>query len=69
MKETMVDTKVTYTLKYPGKLYVIEHVPARICRKLGDEYFAPETVERIHNLIKGGKKPDLAIETPVFEYA
>lgn len=69
MKETMVDAKVTYTLKYLGKLYVIEHVPARICRETGEEYFAPETVEHIQSLIKGGKKPDRVIETPVFEYA
>lgn len=69
MKETMVDAKVTYTLHYLGKLYVIEHVPARICQETGEEYFAPETVERIHGLIKGGKKPDRVIETSVFEYA
>ena len=28
-----------------------------------------ETVERIRELIKGGKKPDRLMETPVFEYA
>jgi len=33
MKETMVDTKVTYTVAHRGKLYVIEHVPARVCRE------------------------------------
>jgi hypothetical protein len=32
-------------------------------------YFAPETVERIQALIKGSKKPDKVIETPVYEYA
>ncbi|MGB4782370.1 MAG: YgiT-type zinc finger protein [Candidatus Methylomirabilis sp.] len=69
MKETMVDAKVTDTLKYLGKLYVIEHVPAHICRETGEECFAPETVEHIHSLIKGGKKPGRVIETPVFEYA
>ena len=68
MKETMVDAKVTYTLEHSGKLFVIEHVPARVCRETGEEYFAPETVEHIHRLIKGKKKPDRVIETPVFEY-
>ncbi len=69
MKETMVETKVTYTVEHAGRLYVIEHVPARVCQETGEQYFAPETVERIHKLIKGGKKPDRVIETPVFEYA
>jgi len=69
MRETMVDTKVTYTLEQFGKFYVIEHVPARVCRETGEECFAPETVEHIHRLITGKKRPDRVIETPVFEYA
>ena len=28
MKETMVETNVTYTLEYAGKFFIIEHVPA-----------------------------------------
>lgn len=69
MKETMVDARVTYALEHSGKFYVIEHVPARVCRETGEEYFAPETVEHIQRLIKGKRKPDRVIETPVFEYA
>jgi YgiT-type zinc finger domain-containing protein len=69
MKETMVNTEVTYTLHHNGKLYVIEHVPARVCSKTGEQYFSPETVEHIQELIKGNREPDKVIETPVYEYA
>ena len=69
MKETMIETAVTYTLEHGGKFYLIEHVPARVCRETGEQYFAPETVERIRAIIKGRKKPDKLIETPVYEYA
>lgn len=69
MKETMIATEVTYTLEYDGKFYLIQHVPARICRETGEEYFAPETVEHIQALIRGKKKPVKIVETPVFEYA
>jgi YgiT-type zinc finger domain-containing protein len=69
MKETLVETEVTYTLELDGKFYLIEHVPARVCRETGEQYFAPETVERLQALIKSGKKPDKVIETPVYEYA
>lgn len=69
MRETMVDAKVTYTLAHRGKLYVIEHVPARVCRETGEEFFAPDTVERIQALIRGERKPDRVVETPVYEYA
>jgi len=69
MKEIMVDAKVTYTLEHEGKFYIVEHVPARVCKETGEQCFAPEAVERIQALIKGKKKPDKVIKTPVYEYA
>ena len=68
MKETMIDTEVTYTLEHGGRFCIIEHVPARVCKETGEQFFAPETVERIQALIKGKRKPDRVVETPVFEY-
>ncbi len=69
MKETMIETEVTYTLERDGKFFLIEHVPAHVCRETGEQYFAPETVERIQAVIKTGKKPTRVIEIPVYEYA
>jgi YgiT-type zinc finger domain-containing protein len=69
MKETMIETEVTYTLVHEGNFYVIEHVPARVCRETGEEFFAPQTVERIRALVKGKRKPDRTVRTPVYEYA
>jgi len=68
MNETMIETKVTYTVEYNGKFYMIEHVPARVCKETGEQYFAPETVEHIQEIIRGNKTPDKMIEAPVFEY-
>ena len=69
MPETMVEAEVTYTLQHEGRLIIIEHVPARVCKETGEQYFAPETVEHIQALIKSGRKPDKVIETPVYEFA
>ncbi len=69
MKETMVDTKVTYTLEYEGKFLIVENVPARVCKETGEQYFSPETVEHIQAIIRSRKEPDRLIETPVYEYA
>ena len=69
MNETMVEATVTYTLEREGKFYVIEHVPARVCKETGEQLFAPETVERIQSLIKSKREPDRMIQTPVYEYA
>jgi YgiT-type zinc finger domain-containing protein len=69
MKETMVDTKVTYTLEHGGKFFIVENVPARVCKETGEQFFAPETVEHIQGIIKSRKRPDRVIETPVYNYA
>lgn len=69
IKETMIETEVTYTLEYRGKFYIVEHVPARVCKETGEQHFSPETVGHLHALIKSEKKPDKVIETPVYEYA
>jgi len=69
MNETMVEVQVTYTLEHRGKFYIIENVPARVCQEAGEQYFSPETVEHIQELIKGKKKPLRVIETPVYQYA
>jgi len=69
MKETMIETEVTYTLEHGGMLYIIEHVPARVCKESGEQFFAPKTVEHIQEIIKSRKKPDRFIETPVYKYA
>jgi len=69
MKETMIETEVTYTLEHSGKIFIIKHVPARVCRETGEQYFSPETVEHLQFLIKSRKKPDKVVETPVYEYA
>jgi len=68
MKETMIDATVTYTLKLGGKFVIVEHVPARVCLETGEEYFAPETVEHIQQIVRGEKEPDRLVETPVYEY-
>ena len=69
MKETTIDTQATYTLERDGRFVLVEHVPARVCRETGEQYFAPETVEHLQVLIKSKKTPARVIETPVYEYA
>jgi len=68
MTETMTDAKVRYTLSHEDRVHVIENVPARVCQETGEQHFAPETVERIHDMVKSRKKPDNVIEAAVYEY-
>jgi len=68
MQETMIQTKVNYTLEYEGKFLIIENVPARVCLETGEQFFSPETVEHLHELVKSDRKPIKIIDTPVYAY-
>ena len=68
MKETMINTTVTYTLEHDGRLVVVEHVPARVCVETGEQFFAPDTVAHLQSLINSDREPARVIETPVHEY-
>lgn len=59
---------MTYTLEMDGKFYIVEHVPARVCLETGEQFFSPETVERLQKTIWERKNPVRLVETPVFEY-
>ena len=68
IKETYSEQYVTYTLEMDGKFYIVEHVPARVCLETGEQYFTPETVEKMQKIIWGQRKPVKVIETPVYEF-
>jgi len=68
-KEPIVERQVTYTLEIDGKLIVIEHVPARVNLETGEQYFSPDTVERLQSMIWKQKKPNRVIQVPVFDFA
>ena len=68
-KETLVERKVTYTLERDGKFVIVENVPARVCVETGEQFFSPETVERLQQMIWEAEKPKRVIETPVYEFA
>ncbi len=68
-KETITERKVTYTLEKDGKFFIVENVPARVCEETGEQFFSPETVERLQQIILKQQKPKRIIETPVYEFA
>lgn len=67
--ETLVDRKVTYHIEFRGRLFVIENVPARVNVETGENHFSPDTVERLHQIIRERRVPVRMIETPVYEFA
>ena len=68
-EETLTERRVTYTLERDGKFYIIENVPARVSVETGEQFFAPETVERLQQIIWEQREPKRLLETPVYEFA
>ena len=68
-QERLVGRYVTYTLHHQGRFYIVENVPARVDVETGEEYFAPETVERLQETILGGMPPHHTVETPVYQFS
>ena len=67
-RENLVERKVTYTLMKDDQLYVIENVPARVNVDTGEEFFSPQTVERLHHIILEKHQPKRFIQAPVFDF-
>jgi hypothetical protein len=68
-EEELVEQEVTYTLFKDGEFYIIEHVPARVNVETGEQFFSPQTVERLQRIIWRERQPVRVIQTPVFEFA
>lgn len=66
--ERLVESRVTYTLEYEGKFYIVHNVPARVDQDTGEQFFSPATVERLQRVVLGRERPSEVIETPVYEY-
>ena len=67
--EQLIEQQVTYTLLKDGKFYIIENVPARVDVNTGEQYFSPQTAERLQTIIGGQRKPVRVLQTPVYEFA
>ncbi len=67
--ETLVEQSVTYPIVIDGQLLLVEDVPARVNVETGERYFAPETMERLQQVVWGQCCPVRTVQTPVYEYA
>jgi hypothetical protein len=67
--EKLVEKKVIYTLLKDDKFYIIEDVPARVNLETGEQFFSPETIEKLQKIIWEEQKPFRQITTPVYQFA
>jgi len=68
-EEKLAEQKVTYTLLMDSKFYIIENVPAHVNLETGEQFFSPQTMERLQHIIWSKRQPVRLIQTPVYEFA
>jgi YgiT-type zinc finger domain-containing protein len=66
--EDFVDRRVRYKVDLGDRIVVIENVPARVCEQTGEEFFAPETAERIWKIVHGSERPARVMQADVYDY-
>lgn len=62
----------TYAQELSGRLAVVTDVPVLACAQCGEQYFTPETVDRLQQLIAHGEasgKAPQTIEVPVYPFS
>lgn len=58
---------VAHTVRFHGRLLVIDRVPAEVCSICGDVLLKPETVRHIERLLRTAATP--AGSVPLYDYA
>ena len=61
------EKRIVHTMRFRGKVIVVDHVPAEVCSVCGDVLLKPDTVRRIETLLRQEKKPTGSV--PLYEYA
>ncbi|MCP5106427.1 MAG: YgiT-type zinc finger protein, partial [bacterium] len=51
------------------KPVMVEHIPATICARCGEETFSRETTERIRRMVHGDARPIKSVSMDIFAYA
>ena len=60
---------VQEVFRIDGRYVLVDHIPARVCARCGEETFSRETTERIRLMVHGQAKPKKSIALNVFEFA
>ena len=68
MKESMIETEVTYSFEQDGKFFLIERCRRGFAAKQANNISPPKTVEHIQGIIKNRTVLKKTDETPVYEF-
>ena len=65
--EALESQTVRYSQEFEGHFYIIEQVPAQVCRQCGEIILSESVAEKIQEMIWSGAKPNRTEQVPVYE--
>jgi len=60
--------KVRVHYRRRGQLTIIENVPARVCRRCGERYYAAVTLEKLELIVRSRKGTKRKLVVPVRDF-
>ncbi|MBN1311717.1 MAG: YgiT-type zinc finger protein [Anaerolineae bacterium] len=56
-KSKLKEMRISRVQEYNGQWFLIENLPALVCRQCGEIYYTPETHDLVLELVRAGKQP------------
>ncbi|NDJ85575.1 MAG: YgiT-type zinc finger protein [Chloroflexi bacterium] len=61
------EKRVTHLQAYHDQWYIVENLPALVCRQCGERFFTAQVYDVLHRLVVGGAEPVRIVEVPVLD--
>ena len=65
----LVEQRITHPQKYKEEIFILENVPAEVCKQCGEVLLRPEILELLQDMIWNGKFADHVTEVPAYDFA
>ncbi len=65
----LVEQRITHPQKYKEEIFILENVPAEVCKQCGEVLLRPEILELLQDMVWKGKSADHVTELPAYDFA
>lgn len=65
----LVSQRITHPQNHKEEIFILENVPADVCRQCGEELLRPDILELLQDMVWKGKSADHVAELPAYDFA
>ena len=66
-KGDLNEQTVRYTKELNNRVVIIENVPALVCAQCGEQFYAPDTIDVLHETVRSGSTT-ATTDVPVYRF-